>query len=388
MYGLGVGFLLICCASGHAVILKAQGLQNSATGSALGISKDVLRNCKGIAACQTDSCIIRDAEIKANIVNKCGRTQIGGGIDIAALTEDAISQKTVTSVQRGSTLELTIHSINPDGAGPFVCDLDQGSNTGIISHNLTIANNVPGANGLAQGIKNQDFVMTVSMPKDLNCVGASSGNVCTVRCRNTAVAGPFGGCVPVMQVDKDQTVNTPGSIKTAEAVDSINSQVKNTQINSKAALKAQQEGTLPQPVDSQQPVNSQQPGNSPANGGALPEPVNSQQPGNLPASGGALPQPVNSQPTGNLPANGGTNLEPVDSQPPGNLPASGGNLPEPVNSQPPGNLPAKGGNPQKGANSPGKGANSPGKGANSPGKGANAPVKGQDGSGRNRRRGD
>lgn len=30
------------------------------------------------------------------------------------------------------------------------------------------------------------------------CLGGSNGATCIIRCRNTAVAGPFGGCVPVI----------------------------------------------------------------------------------------------------------------------------------------------------------------------------------------------
>ena len=38
--------------------------------------------------------------------------------------------------------------------------------------------------------------ITVTMPDNLDCSGASTGNICTVRCRNNAVAGPFGGMIP------------------------------------------------------------------------------------------------------------------------------------------------------------------------------------------------
>ena len=47
------------------------------------------------------------------------------------------------------------------------------------------------------------------MPDNFNCIGASTGNICTVRCRNTAVAGPFGGCFAVQQADgKGRTDNS------------------------------------------------------------------------------------------------------------------------------------------------------------------------------------
>jgi Egh16-like virulence factor len=76
----------------------------------------------------------------------------------------------VTQVKSGSKLTVTIHQVNADGAGPYVCDLDEGSNDGIISANLTVTNNVPGANGLSQA-KAQDFNITVTMPDKFTCIG-------------------------------------------------------------------------------------------------------------------------------------------------------------------------------------------------------------------------
>ena len=90
---------------------------------------------------------------------------------------------------------VTIHQVNADGAGPYTCDPDMMSNAGVISHNLTVTHNVPGVNGLSQ-TKAQDFNITVAMPADMRCAGVSTGNICTLRCRNNAVAGPFGGTPP------------------------------------------------------------------------------------------------------------------------------------------------------------------------------------------------
>ena len=47
----------------------------------------------------------------------------------------------------------------------------------------------------------------------LICFQASTGNVCTVRCRNNAVAGPFGGCFAVQQTDVKATANSPEQSK-------------------------------------------------------------------------------------------------------------------------------------------------------------------------------
>ena len=65
----------------------------------------------------------------------------------------------------------------------------------------------PAKNGFSQA-KEQDFTINVAMPANFNCIGASTGNICTVRCRNTAVAGPFGGCSVVQQTDGTGRKNT------------------------------------------------------------------------------------------------------------------------------------------------------------------------------------
>jgi len=70
-----------------------------------------------------------------------------------------------------------------------------------------------------------------------NYIG-STGNVCTVRCRNNAVAGPFGGCFPVQQTDVDPTANTPQNIKTAQGIDATLAQVLSNQKDLPAAVQA------------------------------------------------------------------------------------------------------------------------------------------------------
>ncbi|KAK1776632.1 hypothetical protein QBC45DRAFT_211281 [Copromyces sp. CBS 386.78] len=210
----------VALAKAHGVILAAQGESGSPPSVGFGVNPEIARNCTTINPCQLDSTIIRDAEIKANLVNNCGRTQLSGNIDIAENTEAALSDGSVTQVKAGSKITVTIHQVNADGAGPFVCDLDETSNSGLISQNLTVTNNVPGANGISQN-KIQEFNFTVTMPDNFKCTGASTGDVCTVRCRNNAVAGPFGGCFAVQQIDTKPTTNTPDSVATFKSITEI-----------------------------------------------------------------------------------------------------------------------------------------------------------------------
>ncbi|KAJ4266147.1 hypothetical protein NW762_004127 [Fusarium torreyae] len=231
---------LFALARGHSVILNAQGLDGSPASVGFQVDPEIARNCVTINPCQQDATIIRDAEIQANVVNQCGRTELSGNIDVGENTENALSAGAVTQVEAGGEISVTIHQVNADGAGPYVCDLDESSNTGTISQNLTVTNNVPGSNGLSQA-KEQAFNITVKMPDDLNCFGASTGNICTVRCRNNALAGPFGGCFAVQQVDTDEKTNSPQQITTAQKLKAVNDQVQQNQADFPDSVKANEQ---------------------------------------------------------------------------------------------------------------------------------------------------
>lgn len=75
-----------------------------------------------------DANFISAAELSANVVNECGRTMVGGNIDIGENTENALAANQVTQVTKGSTVTMTINAVNETGQGPFTCDLDPTSN--------------------------------------------------------------------------------------------------------------------------------------------------------------------------------------------------------------------------------------------------------------------
>ncbi|CAM1500452.1 Fc.00g096140.m01.CDS01 [Cosmosporella sp. VM-42] len=232
---------LLSLARCHGVILNAQGdVEGSPASVGFQVDPAIARNCTTINPCQQDATIIRDAEIKANIVNECGRTELTGNIDVGENTENALAADAVTQVQSGSKITVTIHQVNADGAGPYACDLDETSNSGTISQNLTVTNNVPGSNGFSQA-KAQAFNITVQMPDNFTCTGASTGNVCTVRCRNNALAGPFGGCFAVQQVDTTEKTNTPAKINTAQTLGAVLDQVQQNQADFEVSVKANQD---------------------------------------------------------------------------------------------------------------------------------------------------
>lgn len=107
---------------------------------------------------------------------------------------------------------------------------------------------------------NKDGTSTLSltMPADLSCTGckyccsprppfitdcilASAGNVCTVRCFNTAATGPFGGCFAVQQTDTTASANQAATITTAQTLEGIQAQIAVNQQDLALALKANSE---------------------------------------------------------------------------------------------------------------------------------------------------
>jgi hypothetical protein len=120
---------LLAQANAHGVILATQGEAGSPPSVGFQVNDAIARNCTTISPCQMDTTIIRDAEIVAGAVNSCGRTKLAGNIDIGEATENALAAHAVTQVCAGTQLRVTIHQVNADGAGPYFCDLDEGSNT-------------------------------------------------------------------------------------------------------------------------------------------------------------------------------------------------------------------------------------------------------------------
>ncbi|KAK2009621.1 GEgh16 protein [Colletotrichum eremochloae] len=217
-----VASAMLAMAHAQGVILKAQGPSGPASPGLL------------VDPTKADANIINQQEIVQNVVNECGRTILAGNIDIGETTEAQLGNKTVTHVTKGSNVDITIAQVSQDGAGPYTCDLDPTSN----ANGATGQTNLTVKESKAQ---NGNIKLTVTMPKDLACVGASTGNVCTVRCFNSNVKGPFGGCVAVQQTDTKPKKNTPGNIPTAQTLDGVLSQIQQNIVDLPAAVKSNQD---------------------------------------------------------------------------------------------------------------------------------------------------
>ncbi|KAF3053683.1 hypothetical protein E8E11_011129 [Didymella keratinophila] len=102
------------------------------------------------------------------------------------------------------TVTMTLRQINQDGAGPFTADVDgtSGGTDEAAMQSATVTQDVPGLG--VQGISlatSTEFEMKVQMPAGMTCDATVAGtpNVCVMRVRNGAAAGPFGGSVAFTQ---------------------------------------------------------------------------------------------------------------------------------------------------------------------------------------------
>jgi len=94
--------------------------------------------------------------------------------------------------------------INQDGAGPLEASIDgiSGGTDESAFQTAKVTQDVPGFG--FQGLSlatSRDFPLTVQMPEGMTCEGTVAGvqNVCIVRVRNGAAAGPFGGSAAFTQ---------------------------------------------------------------------------------------------------------------------------------------------------------------------------------------------
>lgn len=123
--------------------------------------------------------------------------------NVAATAGEGASSGLPTCADDGS-IEMVFHQINQDGAGPLTASIDatSGGTDASAFQNAEVTQDVPGFG--FQGLSlatSRDFPLTVQMPAGMTCEGTVAGvnNVCIVRVRNGAAAGPFGGSAAFTQ---------------------------------------------------------------------------------------------------------------------------------------------------------------------------------------------
>ncbi|KAH8596843.1 hypothetical protein B0O99DRAFT_95010 [Bisporella sp. PMI_857] len=178
--------------AGHGAIIKAVG-DAGGQGQALGVDDATPRDGSRRNPFQQDSTRFRNAA-----ADTCGET-LGGGTNDPATQVAAMvaSGDQLPQVTPGGELQMTLHQVNGDGAGPYECMIDA-TGTGTQWQAITVGTNVPGENSRSDA-RAQDFPLTANIPADQACTGTAGDatGLCMVRCNNAARAGPFGGCIPV-----------------------------------------------------------------------------------------------------------------------------------------------------------------------------------------------
>ncbi|KAI0816736.1 cell surface protein [Xylaria sp. FL0064] len=147
--------------------------------------------------------------------NLLGGLTGGGNANKGTKSEQAAETGVAASAGQGSTsglptcaddgsITMTFRQINQDGAGPLTADVDGTSGGTDVNafQQAEVTQDVPGlpVGGLSLAT-NTDFPVTVQMPAGMTCDASVGGadNVCIVRVRNGAAAGPFGGSAAFTQ---------------------------------------------------------------------------------------------------------------------------------------------------------------------------------------------
>lgn len=131
------------------------------------------------------------------------KTETAEETTVAATAGEGATSGLPTCADDGS-ITMTFRQINQDGAGPMEAAVDgtSGGTDPDAFQNAEVTQDVPGAGigGLSLAT-NTDFPLTVQMPAGMTCDGSVGGadNVCVVRVRNNALAGPFGGSAAFTQ---------------------------------------------------------------------------------------------------------------------------------------------------------------------------------------------
>lgn len=202
--------------SAHSAIIAAQG-DAGGSGMALGIDTSTPRDGTRRRPFQQDATRFRgdSAETFGETIGAGDNNLEQGTSAIMAETGDSLPQ-----ITPGGEVQMTLHQVNSDGAGPYTCMIS-GDGTGTDWQNIQVTQNVEGnRRGRNRDGQAADHPLTAAIPANQQCSGTVAGqnNVCLVRCQNPANAGPFGGVVPVQMATANTNANgNTGNANTGNA---------------------------------------------------------------------------------------------------------------------------------------------------------------------------
>lgn len=199
----------------HSVITNAVG-DAGGSGMALGVDTATPRDGTRRRPFQQDA-----TRFRGNSADTVGETLGGGDNDIEQGTLDIMEETgdVLPQVNPGGSVEMTVHQVNSDGAGPYTCMINA-DGTGSSWEDIPVTTNVEGSErGRNRDGEQTDHPLVASIPAGQNCTGSIAGedNVCLVRCQNPARAGPFGGVIPVQMAQPADNAN--GTANAADTTD-------------------------------------------------------------------------------------------------------------------------------------------------------------------------
>lgn len=183
-------------AKAHLALVAMMGETNGLTGKGYGILDGTPRDGTARDPFQLDTAVIREGDIMNGIASPCGRTLIGGPIDMDKALEKA-EDGGLPDVGKEGMIRLVAHQVNADGGGPYSCAVDYTA-SGNNFEPVDMEVNLPGQNGRSDA-RSIDLPIVAKMPPGATCTGGADGQTCLVRCLNGAKAGPFGGCMAFTQ---------------------------------------------------------------------------------------------------------------------------------------------------------------------------------------------
>ncbi|KAF5683475.1 gEgh 16 [Fusarium circinatum] len=222
----------LAAVSAHSVITNAVG-DAGGSGMALGVDTSTPRDGTRRRPFQQDA-----TRFRGNAADTVGETLSAGDNNIEQGTLDIMEEtgSELPQVNPGGSLEMTVHQVNSDGAGPYTCMINA-DGTGTSWKNIQVTTNVAGNDrGRNRDGEMGDFPLVASIPAGQNCTGTVAGedNVCLVRCQNPARAGPFGGVIPV-QMAQGNGGNAGNATETGNTGNTANAGTGNTNDNANDA---------------------------------------------------------------------------------------------------------------------------------------------------------
>lgn len=200
-------------AASHSVITNAVG-DSGGSGMALGVDTSTPRDGTNRRPFQQDA-----TRFRGDAADTVGETIGAGDNDVESGTSAILAETgdVLPQVSPGGELNMTLHQVNSDGAGPYTCMINADGTAESWSE-ITVTQNVEGnERGRNRDGETQDFPLVAAIPADQECTGnvAGQSDVCLVRCQNPARAGPFGGVVPVQMAGSGESAGNSTALAAA-----------------------------------------------------------------------------------------------------------------------------------------------------------------------------